>query len=160
MDRRQFLQSGVFAAGGATAFPLFATATAGAQASGESPYGSLEGIAPDANGMILPPGFTSRVVAVAGEPVGDTDFEWHIFPDGAATFDDGNGGWIHTVNSEVFLAGAAGVSAIHYDADGNIIDAYPLLRNSNSNCGGGPSPMGNVSLRRRGLCLWWISLGM
>ena len=124
MDRRQFLQSGVFAAGGATAFPLLATATAGAQGSGESPYGSLEGIAPDANGMILPPGFTSRVVAVAGEPVGDTDFEWHIFPDGAAIFDDGNGGWIHTVNSEVFLAGAAGVSAIHYDADGNIIDAY------------------------------------
>ena len=121
MDRRQFLQSGVFAAGGATAFPLFA-ATAGAQVSGESPYGSLEGIAPDANGMILPPGFTSRVVAVAGEPVGDTDFEWHIFPDGAATFDDGNGGWIHTVNSEVFLAGAAGVSAIHYEADGNIIE--------------------------------------
>ena len=142
MDRRQFLQSGVFAAGGATAFPLFANATASAQAAGESPYGSLEGVAPDANGMILPPGFTSRVVAVAGEPVGDTDFEWHIFPDGAATFDDGNGGWIHTVNSEVFLAGAAGVSAIHYDADGNIIDAYPLLRNSNSNCGGGPSPWG------------------
>ena len=142
MDRRQFLQSGVFAAGGATAFPLFANATASAQAAGESPYGSLAGIAPDANGMILPPGFTSRVVAVAGEPVGDTDFEWHIFPDGAATFDDGNGGWIHTVNSEVLLAGAAGVSAIHYDADGNIIDAYPLLRNSNSNCGGGPSPWG------------------
>lgn len=142
MDRRQFLQSGVFAAGGATALPLLVTAAAGAQAAGESPYGSLEGVAPDANGMILPPGFISRVVAVAGEPVGDTDFEWHIFPDGAATFDVGDAGWIHTVNSEVFLAGAAGVSAIHYDRDGNIIDAYPLLRGSNSNCGGGPTPWG------------------
>ena len=56
------------------------------------------------------------VVAVAGERVGDTDYEWPIFPDGAAIFDDGAGGWIHTVNSEVFVPGAAGVSAVHFDA--------------------------------------------
>jgi len=141
MDRRRFLQAGVFTAGGTAAIPLLATA-AGAQAAGTSPYGSIEGVTPDENGLMLPEGFTSRVVAVAGEKVGDTDFEWHIFPDGAATFAQDDGGWIHTVNSEVFIAGAAGVSAIRYDADGNIVDAYEVLRGSSSNCGGGPTPWG------------------
>jgi uncharacterized protein len=141
MDRRQFIRAGVFTAGGTAALPLIAQAAAG-QAAGTSPYGSLDGIAPDANGVILPPGFTSRIVAVAGEPVGDTDYEWLIFPDGAATFDDGAGGWFHTVNSEVFVPGAAGVSAIHYDADGTIIDAYRILEGSIANCGGGPTPWG------------------
>jgi len=141
MDRRRFLQAGVFTAGGTAALPLLASA-AGAQAAGTSPYGSIDGVAPDANGLMLPEGFTSRIVAVAGEPVGDTDFEWHIFPDGAATFAQDDGGWIHTVNSEVFIAGAAGVSAIRYDADGNIVDAYEVLRGSSSNCGGGPTPWG------------------
>lgn len=141
MDRRRFLQAGVFTAGGTAAIPLL-TSAAGAQAAGTSPYGSIEGNAPDANGMILPEGFTSRIVAVAGEPVGDTDFEWHIFPDGAAIFAQDDGGWIHTVNSEVFVEGAGGVSAIRYDAEGNIVDAYPVLRGSQANCGGGPTPWG------------------
>jgi secreted PhoX family phosphatase len=79
---------------------------------------------------------------VAGEPVGGTDYLWHIFPDGAATFEDGDGGWYHTVNSEVFIAGAGGVSGIHYDVDGNIIDAYPILTGSIANCAGGPTPWG------------------
>jgi secreted PhoX family phosphatase len=141
MDRRRFLQAGVFTAGGTAAIPLLTTA-AGAQSAGTSPYGSIEGLEPDENGMILPEGFTSRIVAVAGEPVGDTDFEWHIFPDGAATFAQDDGGWIHTVNSEVFVPGAAGVSAIRYDADGYIVDAYEVLRGSVANCGGGPTPWG------------------
>ncbi len=141
MDRRRFLQAGVFTAGGTAAIPLLTTAV-GAQTAGTSPYGSIEGREPDENGMILPEGFTSRIVAVAGEPVGDTDFEWHIFPDGAAVFAHDDGGWIHTVNSEVFVPGAAGVSAIRYDADGNIIDAYEVLRGSKANCGGGPTPWG------------------
>ena len=141
MDRRRFLQAGVFTAGGTAAIPLLTTA-AGAQSAGTSPYGSIEGREPDDNGMILPEGFTSRVVAVAGEPVGDTDFEWHVFPDGAAVFAQDDGGWIHTVNSEVFLPEGGGVSAIRYDADGNIVDAYAVLRGSTSNCGGGPTPWG------------------
>jgi secreted PhoX family phosphatase len=141
MDRRRFLQAGVFTAGGTAALPLLAGA-AGAQSAGTSPFGSLDGIAPDENGIILPEGFTSRIVAVAGEKVGDTDFEWHIFPDGAATFAQDDGGWIHTVNSEVFLPGAGGVSAIRYDADGTIVDAYEVLRGSQANCGGGPTPWG------------------
>jgi len=141
MDRRHFLRAGLVSAGGAVALPTVAT-VASAQPAGTSPYGSIEGLEPDANGVILPEGFTSRIVGRAGEPVEGTDYEWHVFPDGAATFDDGEGGWYHTVNSEVFLPGGGGVGAIHYDADGEIIDAYPILEGSLANCAGGPTPWG------------------
>ncbi len=139
MDRRRFLQVGLVSAGGAVALPSYATASATPAADG-GPYGSLEGIAPDENGIILPDGFSSRIVAMAGEPVGDTDYLWHLFPDGAATFDDGEGGWFHTVNSEVFIPDAGGVSGIHYGADGQILDAYAVLTGSIANCAGGPTP--------------------
>ena len=33
---------------------------------------------------------------------------------------------------------AGGVSAVRFDADGDVVDAYPILRGSNSNCAGGP----------------------
>jgi secreted PhoX family phosphatase len=141
MDRRRFLQAGVFTAGGTASLPLLAQA-AGAQTAGTSPYGSIEGREPDENGLLLPEGFTSRIVAVSGDAVGSSSYEWHLFPDGAATFDDGEGGWYHTVNSEVFNEGLGGAGAIHYDADGNIIDAYPVLTGSTANCGGGPTPWG------------------
>ena len=57
---------------------------------------------PDANGLLLPEGFTSRVVATTGQPVGDTGYVWPLSPDGAATFADREvkGGWYHAVNSE------------------------------------------------------------
>jgi hypothetical protein len=111
---------------------------------GESPYGDLA-TQPDANGLLLPEGFTSRVLAVGGEPVGDTTFAWRAFPDGAATFPTDDGGWILAVNSEVtalFAPDQGGVSAIRFDADGEIVDAYPILEGSTSNCAGGPTPWG------------------
>ncbi len=141
MNRRSFLRAGLLGAGGAAALPSFAV-SASAQAAGTSPYGSIEGIAPDANGVILPPGFTSRIVGIGGEPVGETGHNWHIFPDGAATFEDGDGGWYHVCNSEVFTPGLGGVSAVHYDADGELVDAYPILEGSVANCAGGPTPWG------------------
>ena len=71
---------------------------------------------------------------------------WHLFPDGAATFPDADGdGWYYVCNSEVmdYMApDAGGVSAIHFAADGTILDAYPILQGSNSNCAGGPTPWG------------------
>ncbi|WP_419928965.1 alkaline phosphatase PhoX [Candidatus Poriferisocius sp.] len=140
MDRREFLRAAVVATGGAVTVPLVGSAV-GAQP-GPGPYGSLDGIEPDENGILLPPGFTSRIVAMAGEPVGKSEYRWLVYPDGAAVFDDGEGGWYHTVNSEVFLSGFAGVSAIHYGPDGEILDAYRLLGESNANCGGGPTPWG------------------
>ncbi len=150
MDRRQFLRRGIGAVGAGAVLPTVAmAASAGAAATptatpGVSPYGPLR-TEPDENGVLLPEGFTSRVIAVAGEPVAGTDHAWHLFPDGAATFDDGEGGWYYTCNSEVFdgmKPDSGGVSAIHFDADGNVLAAYPILEGSNSNCAGGPTPWG------------------
>lgn len=138
-------------AGGAV-LPTLSMAAAGAQTDpsspsarpGTSPYGP-PATEPDENGMLLPAGFASRVIAVAGEDVADTGHPWHLFPDGAATFEADDGGWIYTCNSEVPLALApanGGVSAVRFDADGTITDAYRILEGSNSNCAGGPTPWG------------------
>ncbi len=152
MDRRGFFRIALSSAGAAACLP--ATAMAGAtpvgrgrrgQPTGDTagPYGSIEGATPDTNGLLLPEGFTSRRLAVAGEPVGDTGYRWHVFPDGAATFDDGDGGWFYVCNSEVFAPdGAGGASAIHLDADGEVIDAYRVLESTTANCAGGPTPWG------------------
>ena len=151
MDRRHFLRAGVVSTGAGVmlptamfARPASARSAEGSATPGESPYGPLSDT-PDENGLLLPAGFTSRVIAVSGEVVGATNYAWHMFPDGAGTFDDGNGGWYYTCNSEVFdfmAADSGGVSAIHFDADGNIVDAYRILEGSNSNCAGGPTPWG------------------
>ncbi len=151
MDRRHFLRAGVVSTGAGVmlptamfARPASARSAEGSATAGESPYGPLSDT-PDENGLLLPAGFTSRVIAVSGEIVGETNHAWHMFPDGAGTFEDGNGGWYYTCNSEVFdfMAPDSGsVSAIHFDADGNIVDAYRILEGSNSNCAGGPTPWG------------------
>lgn len=107
---------------------------------GVGPYGAL--LTPDANGLALPPGFTSRIVAQTGLPVGPTDYVWPTAPDGAATFPTTSGGWIHTVNHETLFLLGGGVSAIEYAADGSIIGAYRILGNTNVNCAGGPTPWG------------------
>ncbi|MCU1369655.1 MAG: translocation protein TolB [Ilumatobacteraceae bacterium] len=111
---------------------------------GPSPYGELA-TEPDENGLLLPAGFTSRVVAIGGEAVEGTDHAWHAFPDGAATFPADDGGWIYACNSEVtaaFAADQGGVSAIRFDRDGKVTDAYRILSGSTSNCAGGPTPWG------------------
>lgn len=101
----------------------------------------------DANGIRLPPGFTSRVIARSGRLVRKesgwwpyTAYAWHVFPDGGATFATDDGGWIYVSNSEVPLAGGAG--AIRFDRYGRIRDAYPILQGTQNNCAGGPTPWG------------------
>ncbi len=144
MDRRGFFRVALASAGATAMLPTAAMAGAATrrQAAG-GPYGSIDGGTPDENGLLLPEGFTSRRIAVAGEPVGDTDYRWHIFPDGAATFDDGDGGWFYVCNSEVFGPdGAGGASAVRFDADGEIVDAYRVLEGTTANCAGGPTPWG------------------
>lgn len=93
---------------------------------------------PDANGVRLPAGFTSRVIAHSGDMVAGTTYSWHAAPDGAATFRTEDGGWILVVNSEVPVVG--GASAVRFADDGTIMSAYRVLMRTNTNCAGGPTP--------------------
>ncbi len=107
---------------------------------GVEPIGSLG--PPDANGLRLPPGFRSRIVAVAGQPpVPGISFVWPLFPDGGATFPTDDGGWIYVANSEQ-NNGAGGVAALRFRSDGAIVDAYSILTGTSRNCAGGPTPWG------------------
>lgn len=93
----------------------------------------------DANGVRLATGFTSRIVAESGSaPVSRSSYIWHPAPDGGAIFATSTGGWIYVSNSEVSNTG--GVGALVFDADGNVIDAYSILENTDRNCAGGTTP--------------------
>jgi uncharacterized protein len=94
---------------------------------------------PDANGLRLPPGFTSRIIGERGVPVGDTGYEWHIFPDGGATYITEDNGWIYACNSEM-IGGIGGVSAVRFDSAGEITAAYRILEGTSTNCAGGRTP--------------------
>lgn len=142
LDRRTLLKAGAGAALAAGFGPAFWRAQTAAAASvtkaTAGPYGEL--LAPDANGLRLPKGFSSRVVARSGLPVPGTSYVLPIFPDGSATFPASDGGWIQVVNSE--FPGLGGASAIRYAKDGRVLDAYRVLENTSLNCAGGPTPWG------------------
>lgn len=97
---------------------------------------------PDANGMLLPEGFQSRVVAIVGQPVASTGYIWPPSPDGGATFVDHEvkGGWYYVANSESLSTQGAGVSALRFAPDGQIVDAYRLVGGTSVNCAGGRTP--------------------
>jgi len=96
----------------------------------------------DENGVMLPAGFRSRIVARSGSaPHTGSTYLWHDAPDGGATFRTDTGGWIYVSNSELGW-GHGGAGAIRFDASGNIIKAYPILENTNRNCAGGATPWG------------------
>jgi secreted PhoX family phosphatase len=97
---------------------------------------------PDENGLRLPEGFTSRVIARSGMPVGGTDYVWHNAPDGGAVFTTGDGGYIYVSNSETAAPLGGGASAIRFAANGDIVDAYRILEGTNLNCAGGSTPWG------------------
>ena len=94
----------------------------------------------NADGIRLPTGFSIRIVARSGEAVLPDGHKWHVWPDGGATFATNDGGWIYVSNSELPIAG--GVGALRFDATGTLIDAYPILKGTNVNCAGGPTPWG------------------
>src|ERR687893_2912630 len=120
VSRRQLFVSGAVAAGALAGSPrLLREALAAPARAGASPYGPLG--PPDANGLMLPPGFSSREIArglshVAGYP-------WPVFPDGQATFPTADGGWNLVTNSESLSASGAGTSAIRFGPDGEIASA-------------------------------------
>ncbi len=94
---------------------------------------------PDENGVRLPPGFRSRVVARGDEVVPGTDYRWHIASDGMATFPNEGGGFVLVSNSEDFEGGA---SALRFGRDGRVEDAYRILSGTTQNCSGGGTPWG------------------
>ena len=141
MDRRRFL---TLAAGatGATVFGSQYWRTQYAQAAvvaGTGPYGALQGA--DANGILLPAGFTSRVIARSGQSVTGTSYTWHGAPDGGACFAGPGGGWVYVSNSEL-SGGGGGASAVRFNSDGSIAAAYRILGSTSRNCAGGPTPWG------------------
>lgn len=168
LDRRDFLRRGFRGAGlfliGGTLWRCGgddATGTGGAGGTGAGGQGGMAGTGgaggaapsvsnignlgplgdPDDNGVRLPEGFTSRIVAVSGQPVAGSAYTWHAAPDGGAVFPTDDGGWIYVSNSEV-SGGGGGVGAIRFSAQGDIVDAYSILEGTSRNCAGGPTPWG------------------
>lgn len=112
----------------------------------------------DANGVRTAAGFSTRVVAIAGQPPVSGTTPWHIFNDGGGVVPRENGGWIYCSNSEVpgvgtlgfnvpqlaplanpieeLVPGLGGASALVFDADGTIVDSYRILSGTTFNCAG------------------------
>lgn len=137
MERRNFLRGAVI---GTSAAAFGGTLMRGAAYAapaqpGPGPYGAI-GTA-DANGIQLPSGFSSRVIARSGQQVGSTSYTWHNAPDGGACFADGSG-WIYVSNSEINPSG--GASAVRFSSAGAITGAYRILSNTRQNCAGGKAP--------------------
>jgi len=153
VHRRAVLRNGLALGGTAVASAILgvggpvSAAPASSSSPAPGPYGSLEGRRPDGNGLVLPEGFSSRIVAVGGTGVGATDYTWPLFPDGKGTVATPDGGWILACNHEVFDfqtigESAGGASAVRFDSGGSILDAYPILEGSHSNSRGATTPWG------------------
>ncbi|MCL6733542.1 alkaline phosphatase PhoX [Streptomyces neyagawaensis] len=137
MERRTLLRAAVL---GGTSIAFGGTLWRGAAYAapaqpGAGPYGALG--APDANGIRLPSGFTSRVVARSGQRVPGTSYTWHNAPDGGACYADGSG-WIYVSNSEISPSG--GASAVRFSSTGTVTSAYRILSGTRTNCAGGKTP--------------------
>jgi secreted PhoX family phosphatase len=139
MKRSRFLRAGVLAAGALLLDPRRLADGLAATCSSVGPYGPLG--APDARGIRLSAGFTSRVVARAGSLVKGTSYGWHQFPDGGACFPRDGGGWVYVSNSEVGSS-RGGVSAIRFNSAGGIVGAKRICSGTTRNCSGGPTPWG------------------
>jgi uncharacterized protein len=94
---------------------------------------------PDEHGIRLPEGFSSRIVARGDEPVAATGYRWHVASDGMATFRRDDGGYVLVSNSETIEGGA---SALRFDRDDQVEDAYRILSGTTQNCSGGGTPWG------------------
>jgi len=93
----------------------------------------------DKNGVRLPTGYSSRIVARSRQAViKGKDVLWQAAPDGGACFATDKGGWIYVSNSEMSPTGGAG--ALVFNANGDVTDAYSMLENTNNNGAGGATP--------------------
>jgi len=146
LDRRAFLKAGLAGAGALLIGPSFykrAFAAGPVTVADPGPYGALQPF--DANGIALPPGFTSREIARGGEIVKTAStsipYPWHHQTDGQATFPTPDGGWILVANSEI-PGVAGGASAVKFAPNGDVERAYRILAGTSTNCAGGPTPWG------------------
>lgn len=103
----------------------------------EPGFGPLQ--AADANGVKLPAGFTSRVIATTGQTVPGTSYTWHPNPDGGACFPVAGGGWIYVSNNE---SASGGVGMVRFASDGTIVEARSICSGTTANCAGGATPWG------------------
>ena len=139
-DRRDLLQLGLCGIGafiGHCYFPVNSFAGQVSTSSFAEKFSRLQ--KPDQNGICLPVGFTSRIVAQSSQPV--SGYTWHAAPDGGATFPTGDGGWIYVSNSEIDRK-KGGAGALKFSRNGKIIDAYSILSGTSRNCAGGTTPWG------------------
>ena len=133
-QRRRLLHYGFVGLGAFFGSTLLPTSAMSAVLS----LGTLGKLLPaDKNGIRLPAGFTSRVIAHSGQML--FGYKWHAAPDGGATFATADGGWIYVSNSELKNK-AGGVGAVRFNAQGQLIDAYSILSHTDRNCAGGPTP--------------------
>lgn len=141
MERRNLLRTAVVSSASVVfGFTLSRSALAGPAQTGPGPYGPLQ--AADANGVMLPAGFTSRIVARSSATVPGTGsgYLWHGAPDGGFCYPDGSG-WIYVSNAELGSP-SGGAGALRFAADGTVVDAYPILSGTDRNCAGGATPWG------------------
>lgn len=144
--RRRFLQQSFVGAGWMMAGGMLTQCSSSSGGGGSTPMSNIGALGPlqdpDENGVRLPEGFTSRVIAKSGELVGNSGYEWHSAPDGGAVFTTDDGGWVYVSNSETIAQLGGGAGAVRFSADGEIVDAYSILSGTSINCAGGPTPWG------------------
>ncbi|MGG7574483.1 alkaline phosphatase PhoX [Streptomyces sirii] len=136
MERRSLLRPTVVVGAAAFSGSLWRQAMAYPALPGTSPYGPLQPA--DANGIMLPAGFSSRVIARSTQTVSGTGHTWHSAPDGGACFADGSG-WIYVSNAEVG-SGGGGAGAVKFNSGAAITGAYTILSGTHRNCAGGATP--------------------
>lgn len=156
-ERRRFLRLS-FATAGAVSLSGFLAACGGSDdspaqdpvtpvAPKTSPFKNMSALRPaDANGVMLPEGFTSRIVATSGMAPLPGKQPWHGAPDGGACYPAADGGWVYVSNAELALDAAGkplgGVGALRFDKNGQLINSYPILKGTGGNCAGGATPWG------------------
>jgi len=136
-NRRSFLQYSFMGLGAFVGNSLLLPNIANSSPLTLGSIGDLQ--TPDSNGVRLPKGFSSRIVARSGHDY--FGYHWHPAPDGGATFATDDGGWIYVSNNEL-SKGRGGVGSLRFNKDGKLMDAYSILDNTSRNCAGGHTPWG------------------
>ncbi len=137
IDRRQVLKRAMLA----MAVAPFASTLL--KADGHLPANTLGQMRYDEELMAsIPAECQLRIVARSGEAaVAGGSYLWHGAPDGGACYPTDGGGWVYVSNSEL-NDGAGGVGALRFDAQGNVVDSYPILTGTSRNCAGGKTLWG------------------